>query len=138
MTAVPASWLPCCCKFRPFEEPSIPPEHTCYPVAAKTGCCGDMAVQTCPLCSRTAAEDGDCSAGNMLKKDCPGCRCAEQMQIVALSGYTTQETSLSMGVAIAGEAPEQIPVTAASEFLLCPGDRPPGVAPFLQTCNLRC
>jgi len=136
VTVVPASLMPCCCKFGATLEPSQQQVRACC--LAKSGtssvsgqlvrgsCCGSLKAAAVPSCCAQAA----------LTQECGTCRCLEQAQIVALSGYSVWNASERV------DMPSEIPdcariavfpdrgTTAATEH------SPPGPPLFLKVCTL--
>jgi hypothetical protein len=149
ITVIPAAYVPCCCKTScktavtnqtrsccnggPAIDPAVTAEAKARP------CCG-MASQsqsstgTCPF-----SESGEACPNKVVKRECPVCRCLEQMQVVALSSGSTLSESFTRA-AFTAWAP-------AIEFQLVPG---PGFSEIISvgqerissisliTCTLRC
>jgi hypothetical protein len=140
VTAAPGFALPCCCK--KLSKPAVAEKaNTCCkskPSLDTPSHSNKMRSCCAPASLSDLGSDQSCSSGNTIKKDCPICRCLEQMQIVALSGTVVPEINIrnSLGVPVvsvvfscAGIAHMSAPV-ADSE---CRG------APIgLRTCSLRC
>lgn|GEM_PF-910295 len=140
VTAAPGFALPCCCK--KLSKPAV---------AEKAGACckSKPSLDTAshskkmPSCCAPASlsdlrSGQSCCSGNTIKKDCPVCRCLEQMQIVALSGTVAPEINVrnSVGIPVVSAVlslSEMACVSATIADSDCRG------APIgLLTCSLRC
>jgi len=135
VTAAPASWLPCCCKSKAKAGHVEKSGPSCCAKKAQSASPGALtAVHNC--CSAKANQTASC-AKMALKKACPGCRCIEQMQIVALSGQSSQDSSAVVAT-MPTDAVALIPIEpGVSEFQLT-SSAPPGMSTLLKTCTLRC
>ena len=147
VTAAPAFVLPCCCKNLnkpPVAEKvgacckSKPSLDTGVHSKKTHSCCATASRSEAPAALSDLGPDQSCISGNTIKKDCPICRCLEQMQIVALSGNVAPEINIrnSVGAPVvsAGLSLSDIAcVSAAIADSDCRG------APIgLRTCSLRC
>jgi hypothetical protein len=147
VTAAPGFALPCCCKN--LSKPAVAEkasaccksEHsldTASHSEKARSCCATASRHEAPPALSDLGSGHSCCSGNTIRKDCPMCRCLEQMQIVALSGTVAPETSIrnSVGVPLVSAALSlseiaRVPATVAD--LECRG------APIgLRTCSLRC
>jgi hypothetical protein len=130
VSIVPAYLLPCCCKSGWAKQDSQVsgrscPGKTCEVTTGSKSCCAKVPAEKC--CSQ-----------NMIKKDCPNCRCLDQMQIVTLSGHNDNENTFRISALTAVEC-ASLPLVEAnilSDFSSV-GDIG-GVPLSLQTCILRC
>ncbi len=147
VTAMPAFALPCCCKglskpavvekARPCCKSESPLDSSSNSEKMRP-CCATGSRHVGPASSSDSASHQSYPSGNTVKKECPVCRCLEQMQIVALSGTVTPESNIrnSIGIPIISavfSSPEIAYVSTAATYSDCRG------APIgLRTCNLRC
>lgn len=139
VTVLPASLLPCCCKFeratvfRESPGSACPLHNVNEPVSngptARRSCCSAVSIQD-------RASTATCCFPKVLKEPCGKCRCLEQMQIVALSGYSPPQ--LPTKILLVAHAP-----VAASSFasrytlLVQVADAyPPTLVVILKTCTL--
>lgn len=147
-TVAPGAYLPCCCK--KACEPAIKeqPRQCCKtepsldPASRLQGgrlCCGTHSPQhTQSVSSYPSSEYKACCSSKMMKKECPACRCLEQMQIVALSGTPTGQATVRTSAVIPLTAVE-FPTTAADPATELISELDCRGAPVnLRTCNLRC
>ena len=135
VTAAPASWLPCCCKSKAKAGHVEKSGLSCCAKKAQSASPGTLtAIHTC--CSAKANQTASC-AKMALKKACPGCRCLEQMQIVALSGQSSQDSSAPVA-SFSTDTVSLIPVEAGVSESLLTFSAPPGMSTLLRTCTLRC
>lgn len=136
ITVVPASWMPCCCKFK---SKALESER---PIAS---CCAEKftANLTAPSppshsCCPVDLKDRSCACGSVIKGVCSACRCAEQMQVIALSGYSAQdETAKDHLVAISSVSPFSVILSLRSPVSPEVVD-PPGMVTLLRTLILVC
>ena len=136
VTALPASLIPCCCKTggKMLHSPKASPG--CCTKKAVSPCCRSMAAPaaSCPM---HAAQPQAFSFGDSLTKNCPHCRCLEQMQVVALSGYSVHNgtaTWTSVPMTDTPLSPVAIPAVSVGSL---PEHDPPGITTLLRTCTLR-
>ncbi len=135
VTIVPASSIPCCCKFM---HANYAGQSDISGSMVETGpaCCSRGAVKAHSCCSTNTAQ-ASCSKGH-IKQVCPRCRCLEQLQIVALSGYTAIETSVRLSALTFAAAV----LTSVARPSLMAGLAPEAncrdIVISLQTCTLRC
>ncbi len=80
-SAVPASWLPCCCKAKAkaVHDGCSRSLHERGAASAAMADCRDLAAPCC-LSEDTGARDGS------LTPSCSSCRCLEQMRLVGATG----------------------------------------------------
>ncbi len=135
VTIVPASSIPCCCKTM----------HANYSV--QSGISGSLAEKGRACCSGGAVKARSCCATHVVqatcakgtvRDECPRCRCLEQLQIVALSGYTAVENSVRLAAvtfstvaSLSGIRPSQMAGLALEVDCR-------DIVISLQTCTLRC
>jgi len=136
VTALPGSLIPCCCKTGGNMmniQKSLP---GCCAHKALPACCRAMAGPA-SCCSKAASQPQAFCSEDTLTKSCPYCRCLQQMQVVALSGYAVHDgtvTWASVPMTETAAAPSVAPQTLVASFL----ERdPPGISTLLQTCTLR-
>ena len=132
MTVVPASAIPCCCN-RSLHAREV--SHSRAEVIPPV-CCPerDTKVHSCCRAKLQTA----CRSDNFVKQKCPRCRCLEQLQIVALSGYASTESNTRVSPAIVPTV-TPMPFTGLDESAVgtaLSDCRDPIV--ILQTCTLRC
>jgi hypothetical protein len=134
-TIVPASAIPCCCKSTQANDRG---QNGMPGARAETGpsCCSVTAVKT-PSCCATKSVQVSCTRGT-VRAECPRCRCLEQMQIVALSGYSAGENSTRVpAVTLAAVTP--FPLAGSDSTVnLGPEAGSRDIVISLQTCTLRC
>jgi hypothetical protein len=139
VTILPASLIPCCCKskgekIRAEGAQSVCPLHKAArfgpPSPASSHSCCAFKVPPTEVATAT------CCTGDTLLQDCGNCRCLEQMQIVALSGYSCCQVSVRV-LAV------PIPHPAESSILSVDRDVYPSVEVYspqnvvlLRTCSL--
>lgn len=134
VTIVPASSVPCCCKSHTgFMGP-----HGISAATADTGAasCARGMIKARSCCPDKLAQ-ASCSQ-EVVKQECPRCRCIEQLQIVALSGYAAFETSVRLpAVTLAAATP--FPMVDSIKTIGT-GQEAGGheIVISLQTCTLRC
>jgi len=135
VTVVPASSIPCCCK---STQANYLNQSASSDTKSEMGpaCCSRGAAKDRSCCA-TKAVQVSCAMGT-VREECPRCRCLEQLQIVALSGYTALETSiriLAVTVAAvassAGIGPSDVAGTVSEANCR-------DIVISLQTCTLRC
>ncbi|MEW6349989.1 MAG: hypothetical protein AB1646_13060 [Thermodesulfobacteriota bacterium] len=125
LTAVPAAYVPCCCKTR------LAPDKA----DGHKGCCAKPAPQ--PSCCAQAKEMG-CLVGSTVSAPCPHCRCIEQMQVVALTGVDSSEVSTRfMADAYTVVADQAVDVSTIMT-LPSPEKCPPGIPLLHKTCVILC
>lgn len=139
VTVLPASLLPCCCKFERAtvlrETPSSAcPLHTLNkPIStgptARRSCCSALNIQE-------QASTASCCFQKVLRGPCGKCRCLEQMQIVALSGYSTAQ--IPSKVLVVADAFVAAPSFASRYTISVPvaDAYPPTLVVILKTCTL--
>ncbi len=147
VTAMPGFALPCCC--RVMHKPALAEKS--HPGCMSEGsfnsasnskqmrsCCARGSMHEAPAPLSDLASNHSCCSANTIKKECPICRCLEQMQVVALAGTDTPEISVRNSVSIpvismVFSSAEVACVTAPVADSDCRG------APIgLITCTLRC
>jgi hypothetical protein len=104
VTVLPASMIPCCCASK---------GDLCKTASAgPRSCCAkgpsDLAVsqgtaKSC--CANISADLPACCSKQTVKKECPVCRCIEQMQIVALSGYSIDQSTIRIPLVLIADLP---------------------------------
>lgn len=149
LTAMPASYLPCCCKNMraPIPEKKTPCccQHGAQTMAGSSFVHRQMAsadvfgFNGSARASAMSANGGACCPSKALKKTCPICRCLEQMQVIALAGSGLTETTIRMSADTVPtvDAPAISRPNASAEVLRL-NQYPPGIMITLQTCSLRC
>jgi hypothetical protein len=148
LTTIPAGYLPCCCK-RWVKQDARKKAPCCRHAAKlrtesslfqKIAHLGNEPRQMGPhaLAGGTMSEHASCCAGKALKRTCPVCRCLEQMQVVALTGWSMGETD--MRVAAEALPTVVVPSVCRPRFLATKqhDDDFSGIVITLQTCSLRC
>lgn len=136
VTVLPASLIPCCCKSKGQNNAckgksasgSSTGNMTCsVPVKAKSCCAKNPSDACCPQ-----------KTENTIKKDCPNCRCLEQMQIVTLSGHNDSEHTIRISAlaAIQSATTTSVGISVPTDSSAVTVSR--GVPLSLQTCTLRC
>ena len=135
VTIVPASSIPCCCKSM----------HTNYRnqtavtgSSAETGptCCSRTAAKA-PSCCSTTAVQASCAKG-LVRDECAQCRCAQHLQIIALSGYTAIETSVRLPGVTFAAADHSSGIQPSYMAGIGPEVDRRDIVVSLQTCTLRC
>lgn len=135
VSLVPASLVPCCCKAK-FNAQHASSTPSCNHCPATGAARSASAVPAC--CANQSAELPSSCAGNVVKSDCPRCRCLEQLQIVALSPVSSDQLPVRiLSAAVVGEA---VSVTSQTDggLPIVSAQGPPGNPAFLKTCALRC
>jgi hypothetical protein len=133
MTVLPAYAIPCCCKSARMSCGKHSPEQ---PAGTTKGCCSTVPVKAKSCCEPIPIET--CCSGKTIEAPCGACRCLEQLQIVALSGYEAYDSSMRTASSAA--------VTASPEVVCQPRAMGQPLAGLnvhslligFQTCNLRC
>jgi hypothetical protein len=135
VTIVPASSIPCCCTSKHANYSGLSETSGSR---AETGpaCCSGGAVKARSCCSTNVVK-ASCSKG-LVREDCPRCRCVEQLQIVALSGYTAIETSVRLSAVAFAAASHALVVQPSYMAGLAPEVDCRDIVISLQTCTLRC
>ena len=80
MTVVPASAIPCCCNKSMHSKKMSGAKAQMSPA-----CLPESADKALPCCHGKLVKA--CCSTKVIRQKCPKCRCLEQLQIVALSGY---------------------------------------------------
>ncbi len=96
----------------------------------------EVPAKTKSCCAKDPSDK--CCPEKVIKKECPNCRCLEQLQIVTLSGHSDNEHSIRISALAAVES-----ATSPSLGIEVPADLVPitdlrGIPLSLQTCTLRC
>ncbi len=131
VTVVPASAIPCCCNksmhSRGMSRAKAEMSAVCCPESA------DKAHSCCHGKLETA-----CRSKKIVRQNCPRCRCLEQLQIIALSGYAPTENNIRVStVTLATVAPMPFTDFDKSAVVMPSSDcRDPIIS--LRTCTLRC
>jgi hypothetical protein len=135
VTIVPASSIPCCCKSM----------HANYRDQIGSS---DLRAETGPACcSRTPAKARSCCSTNVVQAscakgfvrgECPQCRCVQQLQIIALSGYTAIETSVRLSAVTFAAAGHLSAIQPSYMAGIVPEVDCRDIVISLQTCTLRC
>jgi hypothetical protein len=135
VTIVPASSIPCCCKsahtnFRGQSGISHPATK------AVSTCCsrGPAKVRSC--CA-TKVDQATCANGT-VRGECPKCRCLEQLQIIALSGYSALGTIIRVPALNVAITTPLAGITSPGMAALAPEADCRDIVVGLQTCSLRC
>jgi hypothetical protein len=134
VTVVPASSIPCCCKSMHATR------------ADRNGISGDRAEMGPACCTAGAVKARSCCAGKLVsscskrivRAECPRCRCLEQMQIVALSGYTAFENTVRVPPVTFVALVELSSLGPSNIVGLVPETDCRDVLINLRTCTLRC
>lgn len=141
VTVLPASMLPCCCKFKGAKMRAEDASNCCAsckagrPVVRQTArekaCCSARQLAEAP------AQTTCCSQQVNVQVPCGKCRCMEQMQVVALSGYMGGEVNLRTSAVSAATLTAAIllPVDHGIASVLPDGYSPKNVV-LLKTCTL--
>jgi len=132
MTVLPASAIPCCCK-----SVRIAVKHTCpHPAGMGAGSCSPKHNKVKACCEKQAQASG-CS-GKFIKSACPTCRCLEQVQIVALTGYAIGDSPVRLASAVV--TPDSLDHVSqpGTDTTPLPATHPDGHLINLRTCTLRC
>jgi hypothetical protein len=147
VTAVPGFALPCCCK--KLSKPAVaekasacckskPSHHTASHSYKTQSCCASGSQHEAPAPLSDLGSDQSCRSGNTIKKECPICRCLEQMQIVALSGTVAPEINIrnSVGIPVVSAVLSLSEIACVSATIADSDCR--GASIGLRTCSLRC
>jgi hypothetical protein len=134
-TIVPASSIPCCCK-------SIQANYReqcgiSGPSAEAVPACCSKTVAKAPSCCATKPVQVSCATGT-LREECPQCRCVQQLQIVALSGYTAIETNVRLSAVTFAAAGHSSDIQPSYMAGIGPEVDCRDIVVSLQTCTLRC
>lgn len=133
VTAVPASLIPCCCKTKA-------PHKCCTGKSASGASTGNMMCGMPAKAKSCCAKDhsSTCCPQNTIKKDCPNCRCLEQMQIVTLSGQSDNEHTIRISAlaVVQSAAVPLVGIEVPTDSGAVTVSR--GVPLSLRTCTLRC
>jgi hypothetical protein len=148
ITAAPACYLPCCCKFK---APGLSP-------ASAKSCChshgkdqrisrdeleavlmGMEYVATVGAASTCLSQQHSCCAKKSVRRECPNCRCLEHMQLIALAGSTSSDVSERLSQSTVCEPAESSFHTSSAKSIISPLlDDHQSIVITLQTCTLRC
>ncbi len=133
VTVLPASLIPCCCKSGVTQN--------CALQDSARGCCtgkmmSEVPAKTKSCCAKDPSDK--CCSQKVIKKECPNCRCLEQLQIITLPGHNDNEHSIRISaLAAVGSATTPVigidvpaDIVAVKDF--------GGIPLSLQTCTLRC
>jgi hypothetical protein len=143
VTVVPGALIPCCCK----SAIKIRAEH--QRAGIEVGGCSHVPKSCCshaPKSSSPHIPKSCCShdgTGTMpiktVNNNCGTCRCLEQLQIVALSGYDTSISFVRM-LSLNSVAAEITGIFSPenNSGILCRVTGPRTTSIGLQTCSLRC
>lgn len=147
VTAAPGFTLPCCCK--KLSKPVVAEKagHCCkskpsFETASHSKkappCCAAASRRQAPTALSKLGSDQTSSSGNTIKKECPICRCLEQMQIVALSGTVAPEINIrnSVGIPVVSAILPLSEIACVSATIADSDCR--GAPIGLRTCSLRC
>lgn len=132
VTVLPASLIPCCCKPGGMSLSAK--------MAAKCGATGKMMcgipAKTKSCCAKDTSDQ--CSPQKTVKKNCPHCRCLEQMQIVTLTGHNDNEQTTRISALAAVETADTsvVGIEIASDLVFVKDFVSTPLS--LQTCTLRC
>jgi hypothetical protein len=135
VTIVPASSIPCCCK---SIQANYRDQCGISGLRAETGptCCSKT-VAKAPSCCSTEAVQASCAKG-LVRDECPQCRCVQQLQIVALSGYTAIETSVRLSAVTFAAVAESSGIQPSHMAGIVAEVDCRDIVISLQTCTLRC
>lgn len=140
VTVLPASLLPCCCKFERVRMLAGGTASQCplhkekrpdfVRQTVERSCCSAKPV------FEKASPTTCCSQKTMYRVDCGNCRCLEQMQIVTLSGYSVgQLTARFHDAPMATDAPS-LPCVVSRQVSSLPEVYAPSHVVLLKTCIL--
>lgn len=137
MTVVPASWMPCCCKAQSKTSSANKPVPSC---------CIDKTVMNSSeseFSHRSCHETGlnaqqACACGTIVRGLCGACRCAEQVQVIALTGYFTQDEITKDHLSPDFSVSERSMITSAASRFVYQDVAPPGMVSHLKTFILIC
>jgi hypothetical protein len=132
-TIVPASSIPCCCK-------SIQANYRTnveFRASGPQGPCCSKTVAKAPSCCSTNPVQASCANG-LVRDECPQCRCVQQLQIVALSGYTAIETSVRLSAVTFAAAAHSSGIRPSHMAGIVAEVDCRDIVISLQTCTLRC
>ncbi len=149
MTAVPARYMPCCCKGAGRNLRTEAVRTTCCPVAVKTdetadkrrghhACSANQKSSPPAVCCQHAQATRSMFAGEAITGPAHNCRCIQEMQIVAIPGFAVSEKAyrlIEVNAPVA-ETPTITPAERRTESLTESGF--PGIVITLQTCSFRC
>lgn len=149
MTVVPAKYMPCCCKAARRSVGADTAPGRCCAMAVNTdadaqergahdSCHAMQARSARAVCCGHAQASRSMKAGTVISGPCHGCRCIQEMQIVALPGFAVTEKTYrvaEIGVPVA-EMPCLAPAAQWAGSL--PESGFPGIVITLQTCSFRC
>ena len=137
MTILPASVIPCCCK----NKDNLAQGTFAHPLS----CCEkSSAVRTAtagivkPCCAKNSVDLQSCCSNRVVLPECLGCRCLEQMQIIALSGYSVDESTVRIPLLSIPDMASTSDLTSRIAANPTRDEGPPGNPAFLRTCTLRC
>jgi len=141
VTVLPASMLPCCCKFKGAKMRAEDAPGCCAlrkagpPVLKQTArersCCSARQLSEAP------AQATCCSQQVSVKVPCGKCRCLEHMQVVALSGYMGGEVNLRTSAVHTATLPPSTLVSVDRRIAsVIPDDYSPKNVVLLKTCTL--
>ncbi len=141
VTVLPASLLPCCCKFEGVKMRTqgaftgCPLHKASRPVLPQTprqgSCCSDRQIV------EETAQPTCCSQQVSLQKPCGKCRCLEQMQVVTLSGYSVGQVNMrTTTFSVAAVTPQALLAVDQHTADVIPNMHAPKNVVLLKTCTL--
>ncbi len=141
VTTLPASLLPCCCKFERVKIlaegvstdcPLHKEGRSAFPQPPRErSCCSTQQAVEEPVQATC------CSQQVVLQKACGKCRCLEQMQIVTLSGYTVGQVNIkTSAVPVATVTPSAFLAVGNHNACITPDSYSPKNDVILKTCTL--
>ncbi len=129
INAVPASWLPCCCKAK--QDVGLEGcSRSVHTRGAASTCMADCGERDAPCC---VPEDRGASGGSLAPL-CSSCRCIEQMKLVGATGGSGGSESVQPSQGFNSEPLER------DESLLLPhhiGAPYLSIAPLILKANLK-
>ncbi|MFH1116480.1 MAG: hypothetical protein V1792_21415 [Pseudomonadota bacterium] len=141
VTVLPASLLPCCCKFE-GDKPAARGAPTCCPVHKAISPVLPQTPRQGSCCSESLpVEQIDqptcCSRQIGLQNNCGKCRCLEQMQLVTLSGYSVGQTAVRTPAVDEASVGLSLPAVPGRHIIhVGPGIYIPKNVVLLKTCTL--
>jgi hypothetical protein len=133
VTVLPAYAVPCCCKSARVSCEKHPSQQ---PAGTTQSCCSRMPAKAQSCCEKPPM--GTCCSAKTIEAPCGVCRCLEQLQIVALSGYAAYDSTMrTASVAVIAVSPK---VVSQPQAISSPLQGPSlhRLLVDLQTSNLRC
>jgi hypothetical protein len=137
MTILPASVIPCCCKNKDnLAQGTFAHPLSCCEKSSTIRTTSEGTVKPC--CAKNSVDLQSCCSNRVIKKECPACRCLEQMQIIALSGYSVDGSTVRVPLLSIHDMASTPDVTLLIAANPIREEGPPGNPAFVRTCTLRC